>query len=76
MAFHTNGMAAATAVARVPSQKRLAPDMNSRPHTVATSTSEVPRSGCSITRIHGGTRITRMPMIVPGDLMVGWRSAR
>ena len=36
---------------------------------MATSTSDVPRSGCSMTRTHGGTRITTAPMIVHGDLM-------
>ena len=50
--------------------------MNSRPQMVATRTSDVPRSGWSITRIHGGTRMTRAPMIVQGDLILDWRPAR
>ena len=70
MWVQTNGIAATTALASVPSQKRLAPDMKSMPQMVATRTSDVPRSGCSITRIHGGTRMTRAPMIVQGDLIV------
>jgi hypothetical protein len=42
---------------------------------MATSTSDVPRSGCIMTRIHGGTRIMSDPMMVQGDLILAWRSA-
>ena len=62
-------MAAATVAMSVPIQRRLAPDMKSRPDRIATITNEVPRSGCIRTRIHGGTRMSKPPMIVQGDLM-------
>jgi hypothetical protein len=69
-------MAARTAPASVPSHLRLDPDMKSMPARVATSTSDVPRSGWSITRIQGGPRTMTAPITVQTDVIFSWRPAR
>ena len=50
--------------------------MNNMPARVATSTSDVPRSGWSMTRIQGGTRMMIEPITVQTDLILASRLAR
>ena len=60
---------ASTARNAAVSQRRLAPEMNSAPKTMAPNTSEVPRSGWMSTSASIGSAMRPAPMIVLGRSM-------
>ena len=61
------GIAATTPSAMATSQRRLAPDMNSVPARIDARTSDVPRSGWSITRASGGPISRQAPRMEPSE---------
>ncbi len=71
-----NGKAAIAAAVNTPSQRRLAPDMNSIAPRMATKTREVPRSGWSSTSANGGATSTPAPTIDTSEPMCPERLAR
>ena len=58
------------------SHLRLAPDIHSIPTRIPANTSDVPRSGWSMTRASGGTTRRQAPRIEPSESRRPWRVAR
>ncbi len=70
------GTIATTPAASAPSHIRLAPDIQSMPARIAAKTSDVPRSGWSITRTNGGPTSRQAPRIARSESSLAWRLAR
>ena len=65
-----------TPAASAPSHMRLAPDIQSMPARIPAKTSEVPRSGWSMTSANGGPTSTQAPRIARSESSFAWRLAR